>query len=125
MMANKKGTAMIILLLIMSVAMSMVGAAVVTIMSATQKTSFSEQGVVGLKIAESGAEEALIRILRDPNYTGGTLTIDEGNATIQVTGSTIKTITVTTDYAQVNQRVVVTVNTAGDLLKILAWQINP
>jgi len=125
MMTHKKGTALIILLLIMSVAMSMVGAAVVTIMSATQKTSFAEQGVVALKIAESGAEEALIRILRDPNYSGGTLTIDEGNATIQVTGSTIKTITVTTDYAQVRQQVVVTVNTAGDLLKVLAWQINP
>lgn len=125
MTVKRSGTAMIILLLIMSVAMSMVGAAVVTILSATQKTSFAEQGVVGLKIAESGAEEALIRILRDPNYPGGVLTIDEGTATIQVTGSAIKTISVTSEYAAITQRVVVTVNTAGDLLKILAWQINP
>jgi hypothetical protein len=51
-----------------------------------------------LAIAESGMENALIRLLRDPNYSGEILTFPNGTATIIVTNdATSKTVTVTAD----------------------------
>ena len=43
-------------------------------------------------IAESGAENAIIRLIRNPNYAGETLTVGNGSATITVSGSSTKTI---------------------------------
>lgn len=51
-----------------------------------------------LTVAESGMENALLRLLRDPNYSGEILTLADGTATIEVTGSGLdKTVTVTAD----------------------------
>jgi hypothetical protein len=61
------------------------------------QTDSSREFVSGgeaLAIAESGVENAMIRLLRDPNYAGESLTLPNGTATIVVTNGANKTITV-------------------------------
>lgn len=51
-----------------------------------------------LTLAESGMENALIRLLRNPNYSGEILTLPGGTATIVVSDSgSNKIVTVTAD----------------------------
>ena len=51
-----------------------------------------------MTLAESGMENALIRLLRNPNYSGEILTLPTGTATIIVSNSgTNKIVTVTAD----------------------------
>jgi hypothetical protein len=47
----------------------------------------SQQGSIAYEIAESGIENAKLRLLRNPNYAGETLPVGEGSAVILVTNS--------------------------------------
>jgi len=67
-------------------------AAMVTITNIRSNNAYSG-GEQALANAESGAENALQRLLRDPGYTGESLTLPNGAATISVTGTMTKTIT--------------------------------
>ncbi|HCR92651.1 MAG TPA: hypothetical protein DIU47_01725 [Candidatus Pacebacteria bacterium] len=71
-------------------------------------------------IAEAGTENALLRLLRNPAYTGETLTVGDGTATITVTGSGTQTITSTgrlNNYLRKIQVVVV----VDDVDTIQSW----
>lgn len=56
--------------------------AIVNYVSAGKAT----QGEYAYFLAEAGAENALIRLLRDPTYSGETLSIDGGTASVSVSG---------------------------------------
>ena len=89
---SDKGQALISLLVVMLSGIIITsGAVAVTIINSqtTDKYASSEQSYA---IAESGADNALLRLLRDPNYLGETVSIGNGTATVTVTGSTTKTI---------------------------------
>ena len=53
-----------------------------------------DQANFSRSIAESGVENAMLRLLRNPGYTGEAMNINGGNVTVQVTNNgTIFTIT--------------------------------
>lgn len=52
-----------------------------------------QEGTISHDVAETGLENALLRVLRDPNYTGETLLVDTATVVITVTGNNPKTIT--------------------------------
>lgn len=88
----QKGQALVTLLVFVVVALIVTSAAVtVTLINSqtTQKYSSSEESFA---VANAGVDNAILRLLRDPNYTGETLTVGNGTATITVTGSTTKTV---------------------------------
>ena len=76
----------------MAIAVTVTSAAVIVMITQSQTTDKYAQGDSAYDIAESGAEEALIRLLRNPNFSGETLTLDAGTATISATGTSSKTI---------------------------------
>ena len=82
-----KGQALITLLFFVVIAVTITTAAVVIIMSGNVSATSLEQGTRAYYVSEAGVENALIRILRDPSYTGETLTIDDGSVQVTVTGS--------------------------------------
>lgn len=89
-----KGQIAIMLILIIVVLTTITTAAVAVAISSTRDTTTLTLGEEALAIAESGAENAILRLLRDSTYTGEVnLPIGLGNATINVTGTTTKTIT--------------------------------
>ena len=80
-----KGQALIILLFFAIIAINVTAVATVIILVNSLSGSKFQQGTVAYEIAQAGAENARLRLLRDPNYTGETLAVGNGNAVIQVT----------------------------------------
>ena len=84
---SQTGQALITMLVFITITISIVGAAVSMAVSNLQSSSKFESGTYALNVAESGMEEALIRILRDPSYTGQSLPV--GSDTVQISVSSV------------------------------------
>ena len=91
---NKTGQALVTLLVFIAVATTITAAATTVTLINSQTTGKFAQGESALVIAQAGADNAILRLLRDPNYSGeADLSIGSGTATINVEGSSVKTIT--------------------------------
>lgn len=89
---EKPGQALVLLIVLMVVGLTITSAAVVyVIVNSRAATSFS-RGEMAYGVAESGAENAILRLVRNPSYSGETLTVGGGTATITVSGSSTRTI---------------------------------
>jgi|SRR6266571_155529 len=82
----EKGQALITLLFFVIIGITVTSAAVAIIIVNSQNATKFQQGIIAYAIAESGAENSLLRLLRDPSYTGETLTIGNGTAIVAVRG---------------------------------------
>jgi hypothetical protein len=78
--------------------------------------------MIAFQVAESGAENAIIRLLRDPNYTGETLTVGTGTAVITVTGTTTKTIISSGTNGSYLRKVQIVVGYVNNVLTISSWE---
>lgn len=83
----QSGQALITLIFFVLIAITITSGAI--IMIAVNSTSLGklQEGNISYDAAEAGIENAFLRLLRDPNYTGETLTIDSTTVTITVSGS--------------------------------------
>jgi len=79
-----KGQTLVALLFFMVIAITITTAAIVIVLVNADATTKLQQSTLAYYVAESGIENALLRILRDTNYAGETLAVGAGNATIQV-----------------------------------------
>ena len=79
-----KGQALITLLFFTVIAVTICSAAVTILMTNSLSGTKLQQGLIAYEIAKSGAENAKLQLLRNPDYTGEVVTIGEGTATIQV-----------------------------------------
>ena len=93
---TKAGYAVVSLLFFMTISMVIIVAIVIVVLNNALSISSFEQGTSAYYAAETGAENALIRLLRDPNYSGETLPIDGALVTIEV-GNGMVTSTATID----------------------------
>lgn len=91
---RQAGYTVVILLFFMVISMLIITGIVIVVLNNATATSNLEQGVVSYYAAESGAENALLRLLRDPAYIGETFPIDGGSVVIQI-GNGIVTSTAT------------------------------
>ncbi len=89
---DRSGQTLVTLLVFIVVATAVTSTAVAVLINTTRSSSIIGQSITATQIADSGAENALLRLLRNPNYTGETLTVGNGTATITVSGSNPKTI---------------------------------
>ena len=117
------GQALVTLLVFTIVAITITSAAVVIILTNSVGTSKFEQGTNTYYSAESGAENALLRLLRDPNYTGETLPVGNASVIISVanTGSTY-TITSGATLGNFIRRVEVTATFVNNILTVTSWK---
>ena len=79
----------------------------------------SDQGRV---VAEAGLEEANLRLLRDPDYDGGTLVINGRNVIIDVSGENPKTISSSVNYFGKLKRVRAEVIFASGQNQLSNWE---
>ncbi len=121
---KQKGQALITLLVFMVMAVTITSAAVVTIVVNTQGSLKVQEGTTVLNAAESGAENALLRLLRDPNYAGETLSVGDSIVVITVAGTTTKTITSVATTADINfkRTVQVVAGYTNNILTVSSWQ---
>ena len=116
------GQALVALLVFTVVATTIATASIAIIIINSKRAQTLEQGTVARTIAENGIENALLRLLRDPNYTGETLTQAEGDAIVEVTSGTVKTITSRAVSRGFVREIEVVVDTSGYQLKIQSWK---
>jgi type II secretory pathway component PulK len=120
---KKNGQAIILLIFFMAIIVMVVSASVsLMISSATGQTVLSKGNQAKL-VAESGVENALLRLLRNPDYTGETIQLSQGETDIAVTGNqTDKTITSRSIYLDSIYTVEVQVKFNTGILEIISWK---
>jgi len=118
---KNKGQALVVLLFYMIIAITLTTTAVAVMVSNSLSVTRSEQSAMAIEIAEAGAQNAVIRLLRATDYTGETLTVDGGSATVTVSGESIKTIRSTGTIADFSRTVQVTVALTGGVLSVTSW----
>ena len=89
-MRNENGQTLVTLLFFMVIAITMTTGAVIIIFTTTLAQTKLQQSQSAYYVAESGMENAVLQLLRNPNYTGEQLTVGEGTASISaiLTGTT-------------------------------------
>jgi hypothetical protein len=117
----KSGQTLAMLLVFMSIAITVTTAAVFVSISNTQSSSKFADGFSAYDIAESGIENALLRLLRNPSYTGETLTVGDGTATIIVSGTGPYTIVSSGQVGNFRRQITAVTNDTGGALTITSW----
>ena len=123
---NKKtGQTLVTLLIFMIIGITITTASVVMVIVNSRNISRIEQGNDALGVAESGVEDAVLRLLRDPSITNTswTLTVGSSTTTVQITstGGTQRTITSTAVAGNFTRKVQVDLTLNGQLT-INSWQ---
>jgi len=119
----QRGQALITLLFFTVIAVIITSAAVVIILINSLSAQKLEQGTISYYAAESGAENAILRLLRDPSYTGETLTIDGSIvvSTVSQSGSTY-TIASSATSGNFKRKVEITASFVSNILTISSWK---
>ncbi len=84
-------------------------------------SSLIDRSMSVLRSAESGANEALLRIVRDPNYTGETLTVADSTVTITVAGSSTKTITIASTDGTFRHQLQLITQEVNGIMTLQSW----
>ena len=121
-MKKKNGQALVMLLVFVIVSLTITSASVSLMILNSSAASIREVGAATLAIAEAGAEEALLRIVRDPEYVGGTLTIGLGHATVEVSGTSPKTIMSRGEDGAIVRAVEVVTTVANGVWTVISWR---
>ena len=120
-MKNIKGQALVSLLVFMIVSITVTSAAVAVILVTNAQSSKFELAELVHNLADSGIENALIQLLRNPAYTGETMTTIDGSVQISVTGTNPLTITSRAQSATFEKTAVAVVDLSDNQLTVLSW----
>lgn len=118
----ESGQAMVTLLIFIVVVTIITSAAIIMLVVNITATSKYQQGTTAYYIAESGAENALLRLLRNPSYTGETMNVGTGTAAITVSGDTEKIITSEGRIGNFNRIVEVRTNFSNNIFTVTSWK---
>jgi len=120
----KKGQTIILLLFFVFIAIIITTAAIITMSVNIRATDKVQQGTSTYDLAESGAENAIIKLLRDNNYSGETMNVTQGSIRISVSGTNPKLIRSTAEIGNFIRTIEVTVDTSNNVLTVLSWKEN-
>lgn len=118
----RSGQTLVTFLVFVAVAMTITAAATVVTLVNSRSATVLQQGTLSYYVAESGIENALLRLLRNPYYSGETLLVGEGTAEITVAGDSQKTITSKGQLGNFIRTIHVTTEYNNNVLTIVSWQ---
>ena len=119
---SQKGQTLVILLTYMVIAIVVTTASIALIINSSIGTDKVYQGANSLDIAESGAETAMIKLLRNPSYTGETLSVGNGQAVITITGTNPITILSRGTLSNFTRTIQVIVDTSNNVFTTTSWR---
>lgn len=119
---KNSGHILITLIIVMVVGTIISTAAVAWVIDNTLGSSQTQSGLSTLMLAESGIENAMLVLLRNPDYTGEVLTIGDATVTIDVSGTTEKTIVSQSVDGNHSKKIEVTASYVDNVLTITSWQ---
>ena len=121
---SQAGQTLIILLVFMIMTVTLTTAAVAVVLNNSITAQHLEEGAEALEISESGAENAVIRLVRDTAYTGETLTLGDGSVTVSVSGTTTKTVVARSTVGNATRTTTVTVAIVNGVVTVQSWNEN-
>lgn len=119
---KKSGQALTTLLIIMFVGLSVITSAVGLANINLTSTSGLLEANQALIIAENGAEDTLLKILRNPSYISGTLPSSDGLATISVASTSPFIFVSRGNVGQHQRSIQVTINTNDGIMTVSSWK---
>jgi len=121
--SGKRGHILVILLFFMVLAVTVITASIALMILTSSSTAQFVSGNQAKAIAEAGIENALIRLLRDPDYSGENgLTIGNGSVDITVTGSTSKIIQASGKLDNQIKKIEVGAELTNNVLSVTYWK---
>ena len=120
----KKGQATVLLLVFTAMTITIASTAVLVLINNSLSSSQVVLSNDALAAAESGTEDALLQILRDPdNYQGGVVTLPVGAATVTISpGGFPKTLTTVGAVNNLRRTIRVVVGYNDNTMTILSWK---
>ncbi|HSX35446.1 MAG TPA: hypothetical protein VLH84_00765 [Patescibacteria group bacterium] len=122
---RQAGQTIIALLIFVMMSITITTAAATVTIINIRSNSASAGGEQALANADSGAENALQRLLRDPAYAGETVALANGTATISVSGTTMKTIVSRGISGSYRRTITVTTAVSGGVFTVASWSETP
>jgi len=119
---SNSGQALTTLLIIMFVGLAVISAAVGLANINLTSTSGLLEANDALVIAENGAEDTLLKILRNPSYSGGTLPSGDGFASISIASTNPFVFVSRGDVGQHQRSIQVTINTNNGIMTVSSWK---
>ncbi len=121
-MNSRSGQALIVLVCFGVIAATIVASTILVSVATNSASGRSQEGAIAYDIAENGAENALLRLLRDPSYTGETVALGSGSATITVTGTNPKTIVSLGVIGNYRRTIQVIASESAGILSVTSWK---
>ena len=124
---KQKGQVLVSILIIIAVSVLAGGVAIVA-SSLSRTTGIITTSDKLLYAAESGADEAIIKLLRDPNYDGETLNINESVVVISVNaGASPDELVIVSEASENNliRKVEVSTEFVNNILTVTSWKQIP
>ena len=119
---TQSGQAKVTLLVFVIIVLIVTSAATVILMTNSLSATRVQEGSLAYDVAESGLENGIVRVLRDTAYSGETLQVGSGSATITVSGTNPKTITSTGIIDNFSKTVQIQVTYSNGLYSFTNWQ---
>lgn len=119
---RNQGQALITLLFFVVIAITITTAAVIIIITSTTAAAKFQEGIKTYYVAESGIENAFLRLLRDPNYAGETLTVEDGTAIVTVTGTSPYVITSVGEVGNFIRTIEAQADYTSGVLSVISWE---
>lgn len=119
---KNKGQALISLLVFSAMAITIATAATIITINAREETYIFTESSKIEDAADSGIENSLLMLIRNPSYTGGSLNIGDTNITVSITGDDVKTITSVAESSNFIKRRQVTVEYIDNRLTVTSWK---
>ena len=119
---NNQGQTLIMLLVFVVILMTVATGAVAVAITNSTGTAMLAQGEEVYHAAEAGADNAILRLLRNPNYSGEILPVGQGSAIITVSGGATKTITSQGVLGEFRRTIQVIGTYDHNVFSITSWQ---
>lgn len=119
---NQSGQTLVLMIIFVSILLIFGTAIVGLSVSNIQSTSIGLNSEIVYQLAESGAENGILKLLRDPSYSGETITAGEGTVTISVSGSDVKVLTAQANQGTQVRTIQVLLNQENNSYTITSWK---
>jgi hypothetical protein len=117
----ESGIALVTLLFFTLIATIYISAAIIVMAVNTSAATTTEYGMRAARLSEGVLEDTLLRLLRNPDYAGGTFNIDGGNATVNITGDGTKDVIVTLETDNYTRKYMSQVMFVELSMTVLSW----
>lgn len=118
---RQRGEVLTTVIVVVAMGMVFTTSAIFLLINNAQASLSFERGLLARQAADAGAENAMIRLLRDPDYAGETLSFGQQSATITVSGTNTKIIRSVGVFGNYTRIVRVTASYVNGILTPTEW----